>query len=212
MEISTFTNKKNEIIKYIFESKKPNQTKKTVLSALYGVSNEVDYRTLMLEICKKVNETYKGQTMSQKQKENSFEEIQEKVKDLMTILSKSKSVENYQNFLILAFMSGVYFEPRRNEIGTIKIRNYDVKTDNYLKKDVLVFNSYKTVAKYKTQTVQIPKPLMKIVRQWLKVNDTDYLFYSEKTRKGFSSASLGKRLYKIFDGKRIGCDALKKHK
>jgi hypothetical protein len=48
---------------------------------------------------------------------------------------------------------------------------------------------------------------MKVVKKWRDETDSDYLL-THKFKK-FNSSTLGKRLYKIFDGKLIGASALR---
>ena len=76
--LSFFTEKK-PIIEYINGLEKL-QSQKTLLSALYILTHEEEYRTLMLAKCKLVNDQYKEQKMSADRKEHyiSFDQIKEK--------------------------------------------------------------------------------------------------------------------------------------
>ena len=88
----------------------------------------------MLEICKKINDNYKEQKMSNKQKEHriSFETVKDKVNELLNMLKTNPSMNSYELFLIAAFSSGVYAPPRRSEFAFVKIKNFDRRTENYL--------------------------------------------------------------------------------
>ena len=59
--------------------------RKTLLSALYILTNEDDYKTLMLSDCKIVNENYKQQKATPDEKQNwiTINEIQEKYKEYL---------------------------------------------------------------------------------------------------------------------------------
>ena len=63
-----FLTEKDKIIKYIKDNITSNQTQKTVLSALYILTDSQEYKDIMLDICncKKVNDNYKEQKMSDK--------------------------------------------------------------------------------------------------------------------------------------------------
>jgi hypothetical protein len=111
----------DKIIKYIKENITSNQTQKTLLSALYILTDLKAYKEFMLEICKKVNDNYKEQKMSDKQKEHriSFEEVEKKVADLLAAIKVNPSMNSYEMFLIASFSSGVYSPPRRSEFAFI---------------------------------------------------------------------------------------------
>ena len=165
----------------------------------------------MLEICKKVNDNYKEQKMSDKQKEHriSFEEVKGKVNSLLSMLKSNPSLHSYELFLIAAFSSGVYAPPRRAEFSFVKIKNFDRKTDNYLEKNkIVVFNSYKTAKKYGSQIYEIASPLVPILKRYLKINKTDYLFPKKACEVCMTNVDYNRTLQKIF-GKSISVDNLR---
>ena len=205
-----FSKEKDKIINYIKENITSNQTQKTLLSALYILTDLKEYKDYMLEICKKVNDTYKEQKMSDKQKEHriSFEEVKNKVNDLLNMLKTNPSLNSYELFLIAAFSSGVYAPPRRSEFAFVKIKNFDRKTDNYLEKNKIVFNSYKTAKKYGSQIYEVPSPLIPIVKKYLKLNKTDYLFPKRGGDACMTNVDYNRTLQKIF-GKTISVDNLR---
>ena len=55
-DLEFFSKEKDKIINYIKENITSFQTQKTLLSALYILTDLKDYKDLMLEICKQVNE------------------------------------------------------------------------------------------------------------------------------------------------------------
>ena len=105
-------------------------------------------------------------------------------------------------------MSGIYIPPRRNlDYCEFKIKNVDKEKDNYLDKNSLVFNTYKTAKFYGEQRIEIPKELKSILTKWIKLNDTDHLLFDINGSK-LTSVKLTQRLNKIF-GKHSGANLLR---
>ena len=202
----SFFNEKKEIIKHINGLEKL-QSQKTLLSALYILTHEEDYRTLMLAKCKLVNDQYKEQKISADRKEHyiSFDQIKEKYLALKNGL-KNADADHIVDFLIVALMSGILIPPRRNEWCDVKIRHFDKDKDNFLDKNTVTFHNYKTESKYGTQVVKIPRELHAILKKWVGMNETDYLLYNSNTKKKLSSSDLTKRIHRIFQDSKIGCD------
>ena len=209
-DLEFFSKEKDKIIKYIKENITSFQTQKTLLSALYILTDLNQYKEYMLEICKKVNENYKKQKLSVKQKEHriSFEEVKEKVSQLLSAIKTNPSLNSYEQFLIAAFSSGVYAPPRRSEFAFVKIKNFDRRTDNYLEKNKIVFNSYKTAKRYGSQIYDLPSPLIPIVKKYLKLNKTEYLFPKRNSDACMTNVDYNRTLQKIF-GKTISVDNLR---
>jgi hypothetical protein len=165
----------------------------------------------MIELANEVNEMYKTQKLSKRQEAAniSFDDVKEKLAELKSELDTHKDEESYVSYLLLAFMSGVYTPPRRNEIFSIKRQNYDPDTDNYIKGNSFIYNTYKTSKKYGRQEVKIPKELLQATRAWFRKNShSDYLF----THKGkeMKSSQMTVRLNKIFDGRKISANDLRR--
>jgi len=212
--LDSFVNHKEEIIAYIEDIMKSLQSKKTVLSALYILTNEEDYRTLMLEICKEVNDNYKQQKVAPNRESSfiSFQQVQEKYEALKKAMTENPSLDNIQNVLIIALMSGVIpsIPPRRNEWAMVKIKDFDKDKDNYYEKGIFTFHKYKTDKVYGTQVIKVPKgEFNRILLKWLKLNKSNYLLCNLNTGKPFSSSDLSKKLKKIFGNQNIGCDQLR---
>ena len=179
-----------KILDYL--DKKNDQTKKTTLAALYILTGLKEYQTVMNSIMKKVNDIYKDQKMNTKQEENwiSIDEIRTKYDDLhleaISMLNKKKILnENVMmEFLLMSFLSGILIPPRRSlDFSELKIRNFDVKTDNYYKSGKLYFNKYKTSKTYGLQIVDLPKELNTILKKWIEINTKDYMIYSTNGKK-----------------------------
>ena len=212
--IEWFERENNEILKYLDD--KNDQTRKTTLSALFILTNLKEYQTVMNTIMKKVNDNYKDQKMNEKQKDNliSVNEIKEKYNllsaDANLMLNKKKILnENVMmEFLLMSFLSGVLIPPRRSlDYSEMKIRNYDVKTDNYYKGNKFFFNKYKTVKTYGIQSLEIPKELNNVLKKWIKINENDYIIYSSNGNK-LTPPQITRVLNKIF-GKKISTSMLR---
>ena len=204
----------------IFEHLKA-QTRKSVLSALFILTGNDEYRKIMLDDCKVVNENYKSQKMSDKEKENWIEvkEIQDihdnllaKVKAMFSknMMSDYQTIIDYFLIACLGGVSGIL--PRRSlDYALLKIRNYDTSNtsrDNYYKAGKFYFNTYKTSSKYGLQILDVPKELNTMIKKWIKLNDTDYLLFSSN-KKPLSSPQISRMLNKIFGGKHISTDMLR---
>jgi hypothetical protein len=125
----------------------------------------------MLEICNEVNETYKQQKKTDKQKEYmvSFDEVKTKVEKTIEDVKTNPTIENYQKCLAACFSVSVIFSPpRRSEFANVKINNYDREKDNYLLKNKIIFNNYKTAKKYGRQTYDINPNIMSILKKYFK--------------------------------------------
>ena len=212
--IEWFERENNEILKYLDD--KNDQTRKTTLSALFILTNMKEYQTVMNTIMKKVNDDYKNQKMNEKQKDNwiSVNEIKEKYNvlsvDANLMLNKKKILnENIMmEFLLMSFLGGVVIPPRRSlDYSEMKIRNYDVKTDNYYKGNKFYFNKYKTVKTYGLQILDVPKELNNVLKKWIKINTNDYMIYSSNGNK-LSCPQITRILNKVF-GKNISTSMLR---
>ena len=212
--IEWFERENDEILKYLDD--KNNQTQKTTLSALFVLTNLKQYQTVMNTIMKKVNDDYKNQKMNEKQKDNwiSVNEIEEKYNllsvDANLMLNKKKILnENVlMEFLLMSFLSGVIIPPRRSlDYSEMKIRNYDVKIDNYYKANKFYFNKYKTVKTYGMQILDVPKQLNNVLKKWIKINANDYMLYSSNNNK-ISCPQITRILNKVF-GRKISTSMLR---
>ena len=212
--IEWFHKEGDEILKYL--DNKNDQTRKTMLSALFVLTNMKEYQTVMNTIMKKVNDDYKDQKMNAKQKDNwiSIDEIKEKYNVLSAdanLMLRRKKILNenvMMEFLLMSCLSGVIMPPRRSlDYSDMKIRNYDVKTDNYYKANKFYFNKYKTFKTYGLQILDVPKELNVVLKKWIKINTNDYMIYSSNGNK-LSCPQITRILNKIF-GKNISTSMLR---
>ena len=198
------------ILKYIEKEDMSLQTKKTLLSALYILTHIKEYRDKMIAYCNEVNSKYKEQRLNEKQKEHriTFDEVKEKVEEALNNLKNNPTLDNYKLYLASVFSSGIYSPPRRSEFANVKIRDYDINTDNYLLKKKIIFNQYKTAKKFGSQTYDIPNEVLPILKRFLKVNTSDYLFTKTDNKTPMSNSDYNRLLNKAF-GKSISVDALR---
>lgn len=213
--VDFFFDKKDDIIKYISANMESPQSRKTLLSALYKLTDLEDYRSLMMENIKVVNEHYSKKKTDEKRKQKAkpYEEIRGICEKLIQNYQMNKSIFNAMNVLIATLCSGYYegTPPRRLlDYTEMKIRNFTAN-DNYVKGNYFYFNVYKTASIVKkntgttTQKVEIPKELRPLINKIKKDNLSDYLLLNAKGEK-FTSSSLNKRLTVLFG---FGVDMLR---
>jgi integrase len=226
-DINNFNNT-TRILEFL-HTLEPNK-RKTVLSSLVILTDKKEYREQMLKDIQKYNEEQHKQEKSEKQNESWVEgdEIKKLIntysKEVKLLYKKDASLAGtapkgtaltdtdlqiIQNYIILCLLGGVYIPPRRSkDYVDFKIKNVDKTKDNYLNKNKLVFNSYKTAKTYGQQEVEIPEELLKILKKWIKVNPTEYLLFDSKKNK-LSNVKLNQRLNKIFGDKKVGVNQLR---
>ena len=216
-DMDKFGKNPDKVIKYLKEMLEPNQ-RKTALSALVVITDNKDYRDLMLDDIKTYNKEQAKQEKTENQKESWVN--QDEVNDLFNavqtnakLIYKKKSLSNsdlqeIQLYVIMALLSGVLIPPRRSkDYVDFKIKNVDKSKDNYIEKNKLVFNSYKTAKTYGKQEVPIPPALNAILKKWIKINPTEYLLFDSSLNK-LSNVKLNQRLNKLF-GKKVSINQLR---
>jgi len=136
------------------------------------------------------------------------------------IKSKNKvPIEEYyniQNMVILSFY--ILIEPvRSSEIATLKYKNFNVDTDNYIdiKLKKLVFNQFKTSKTYKKLVIDLSNniELIYLIKSFILFKNKnnfnkDYLFNSNDDTK-LDNSQIAKRLNKII-GKNISSSMIRK--
>lgn len=197
----------------------PPNRRKTILSALVIITDNKDYRDLMLKDVRDYNADIQKQEKSETQQaswveKNAVNEIfSDLKKNADAIMKKQKytlsDLQEIQNYIIIALLGGVYISPRRSkDFCDFKIRNIDTGKDNYMDKNKFIFNSYKTAKTYGKQDVDIPVKLKNIIAKWIKINPTEYLLFDANMNK-LSAVKLNQRLNKIFDGRKVGVNQLR---
>jgi hypothetical protein len=198
--------KTDVILKHISENPMP-QSRKTALSALFVLTGNLEYGAQMSKDIKIVNDDYKKKVMSPERKEKMLnpEQLKEKNDALIAKYKKDKTKDSLNDVVISVLMSGVYFPPRRLEYALVKTRDFDKEKDNYIIKNKIYLNQYKTSAKYGMQTVIIPKEIMPFITKAGKENQSGYLLEA-KGGKPYSSSSLSKKLTAVFG---LGIDLIR---
>jgi len=206
-----------KILKYLKDI--PPNRRKTILSALVVITDEKPFRDLMLDDVRNYNKEIHKQEKTETQKENwvdggQIKEVWNGLKKDADLLYKKSSLkpsdlQHLQNFVIMSLLGGIFVPPRRSkDFVDFKIKDIDRDKDNYMDKSKMFYNSYKTSKTYGEQVVDIPKPLVSILKKWISVNPTPYLLFDSNMNK-LTSVKLNQRLNKIFDEKKISVNALR---
>ena len=210
-----FFDKTEDILAHLKD--RTSVSRKTTLSALFVLTGKTEYREKMISDCKTVNDNYQTQTKSKTESENwiSTEDITKVYKDLLDkveTMFKTKVVHHATmvEFWLVALLGGVAgIAPRRSQdYALMKVRNYDIKTDNYYKSGKLYFNVYKTSKNFGQQSLELPKELNVLMKKWIKCNTNDYLLFSNNDGH-LSSSQITRVLNKCFGGKHISTDMLR---
>jgi len=195
----------------------PPQTKLNKLNALLSITGNEVYRTEMLKTHELKRAETRKQVKNEKQQECSLEQSQ--LKDLWTTLKtaadhiyKKKDrtdddLQILQQFVLLSLMGGIFIPPRRSmDYCLFKIKD-PTEEFNYLSKNKLVFNKYKTAKTYGKQEVSIPKELKSILTKWIKNNPTEWLLFDTK-RQPLTAVKINQRFEKLF-GKKCSVNSLR---
>jgi hypothetical protein len=199
----------------------PPNKRKTILSALVIITDDnKKYKDLMLEDIKDYNKEIGKQEKSETQEENwvdthQVQEVFDDLKKNAELLYKKKDLkpndlQQIQNFIIMCLLGGVCGIPvrRSKDYCDFVIKDADKKTENYLDKNKMMFNSYKTAKFYGTQELLVPKPLMSILKKWISVNPTRYLLFDTNMNK-LTNVKLNQRFNKIFGDKKISTNQMR---
>jgi len=185
----------------------PNK-RKTVLSALVVITDNKKYRDQMLEDIKDYRIETAKQVKTKSQEDNWVEDKElddiffENMMEYKYLLKKkihtASELQKMQNFIILCLLSGKFIPPRRlKDFVDFKINDIDTEDDNFLLGRKFIFNSYKTAKTYGRQEVEVPSKLYTILKQWIKINPTDFLLFDSKGEQ-LTNVKLNQRLNKIF--------------
>jgi hypothetical protein len=145
--------KTKEIIEYIKDV--PPNKRKSILSALVVLTDNEDYRKLMLGDINKYNSFIKTQQKTDTQEENWIEkekiaEVFDKLeKDAKQIYKKQSltmnDLQSIQEYIIVALLGGLFIPPRRLlDYTEFRVKNIKKDEHNYYNRGSLYFNHYKT--------------------------------------------------------------------
>ncbi len=197
----------------------PPNKRKTILSSLVIITNKKSYRDLMLEDVRDYNKEIHKQEKTDEQKAswvdtNQVKEILDELRKNTDLIYKKKKLnlcdlQEIQSYIIMCLLGGIYIPPRRSkDYVDFKIKNINKTDDNFLDKNKMYFNSYKTAKTYGQQVIDIPLQLKNILNKWIKINPTEYLLFDSKMNK-LSSVKLNQRLNKIFGEKKVSVNQLR---
>jgi hypothetical protein len=197
----------------------PPNKRKTILSSLVIITDKKPYRDLMAEDVRDYNKDISKQIKTPAQEAswvetNEIKQVYDDLKQNADLIMKKKNItpsdlQQIQNYIILCVLGSVFIKPRRSkDFVDFKIKNIDTAVDNYMDKNKMIFNSYKTAKTYGKQEVDIPVQLKNIIKKWSSINPTEYLLFDANMNK-LSSVKLNQRLNRIFDGKKVGVNQLR---
>jgi hypothetical protein len=214
-DLKLFDKESNKVLEYL-KNKEPKK-RKTILSALVVITDNKDYRELMLDDIKTYNKNHSKQEIEDKEnwtEHNEVEKITNTLRHNVNLLYKKNKLtlndlQEIQNYIIMVLFNGEYIPPRRSkDYVNFKIKNINKEKDNYMNKNEFIFNSYKTAKTYGQQIIEIPKELKAIINKWVKVNPTDYLLFDVNLGP-LSNVKMTQRLNKLL-GKKASVNALRK--
>jgi hypothetical protein len=214
-DLKLFDKESNKVLEYL-KNKEPKK-RKTILSALVVITDNKDYRELMLDDIKTYNKNHSKQEIEDKEnwtEHNEVEKITNTLRHNTNLLYKKNKLtlndlQEIQNYIIMVLFNGEYIPPRRSkDYVNFKIKNINKEKDNYMNKNEFIFNSYKTAKTYGQQIIEIPKELKAIINKWVKVNPTDYLLFDVNLGP-LSNVKMTQRLNKLL-GKKASVNALRK--
>jgi hypothetical protein len=196
-------NEPKKVLDWLRDNKTP-ASRRPFLSALAVIFNNNAFRETMMAdaeiLKKKVNEQIMTEEMSDNwQSQNDIKKRLDVLKKeaLKQYKSVTPDLQQIQLYIILALLGGQYIAPRRLKDYTFfKIKNINKETDNFIEKNELVFNAFKT-AKFGQQRIELPKDLKTILLKWIKINPTDYLLFDTNGNQ-LSAPQLNQRFNKIF--------------
>ena len=143
---------------------------------------------------------------------DEIKEIYDDLKRNAELLYKKKTLtpsdlQQIQNYIIISLLGGIYIPPRRSkDYVDMMIKDIDKQKDNYIEKNKMYFNSYKTAKTYGCQIIDIPRSLQTILKKWIHTNPTRKLLFDANTN-ALSSVKLNQRINKIFNEKKVSVNA-----
>lgn len=180
-------------------------SRKTILAAIVSLLGSHDivniYRDRMMNDIETKKNIDEDQLMNDKQKENilSQEEIKtvynyyyNKYKSLpfkKNIFDKLNKEDyfNYQSFILLSLISGIFIPPRRL-LDFTNLKFNDDNENNYYKKGTLYFRNYKTNHIYGEQKIKLPLKLDTLIKQYIKYRGlnnygSEYFFINQSNNE-----------------------------
>lgn len=184
------------------------------LSAILAVNRKPEYESMIAQLL--ANKPKQGITKKENWIESDtvrekYEQLQHEASCLYKIYDVNPSADilsKIQDYIIVCLVSGIFISPRRSKDWTQFKIHKSTDADNYLYKNQLVFNDYKTSKTYGQQVIQCPKELLTILKKWISINPTDYLLFDTKFHQ-LTSPQFTHKLNAIF-GKGVGSSQMRK--
>lgn len=203
LTVSFYKTNVAEILEHIDGLEKP-QTRKTLLSALFVLTGDEDYKEKMLENVKVVNDHYKQQKTDPDRLKNvkSFDEIKVLHNQFKNAYKNNPTNSNLMDLLISSVCSGAVegLPPRRVlDYAVMKLKGYNRETDNYFEKGKFYFNQFKTKGHKGKQEMEVPKEVITLINKRKKTATNDFLLDNE-SNEPYTQSSLSKKIKKLFQG------------
>lgn len=202
------------LLHYMDESPKKLNSK---LASLYVLTENPKYGEALSKNLTKIKSENAKQVKNEKQKECTLD--QDDLKSLWLKLKlesdmlykkpdlSDKEYQHIQMFIILSLLGGIFIPPRRAMDYCLFKKVKDTDDFNYMFKNKLVFNKYKTAKTYGQQTIDLPKELKAILVKWIKRNPTEWLLF-DSHHQPLTSVKLNQRFEKLF-GKKCAINSLR---
>lgn len=193
---------KSKILEYIKDMQN-HQSRKTLLSPLIVLTDDADYKEMVAESTKQVNDKYRTQRVDLEKLKGlmTMDELKEHYRQTTVRAVKGKRDNVYQDLLLSIFFTGVVdgLPPRRlMDYTEMKISNYDKNIDNWTDGRKMVFNKFKTVSSKGQQVWVIPQELQKIVKKAIKLGgESEYFIHTPNGNK-YSPSTLSRKLKSIY--------------
>jgi hypothetical protein len=216
--VAFFKDNAAKVLDYLKDT--PVSRKKSVLSALVVLTKEGKatdaYREEMMTQINKYQEELKDQERTPKQRANwvsqgdiaeVYHQLEKEVRPLMRKASLTPGDRRkIMDYVVLSLY--VLVPPRRLlDYTAFKVRNVDPEKDNHLEKGKLVFVRYKTAKSYGRQEVPAPLKLVRIIRAWSRLHESDWLLHDSKGNP-LTAPRLTQILNRIF-GRRVSVNILR---
>lgn len=193
------------------------KSQSVIYSALFALTKNIKFDNKIKELRKILNNLDKTDKKTDKQEDNWVDKatIQDAYNNLKLQADNSykllkltndmdmRELQKIQLHLLICLNGGLFIPPRRNQDWfEMKLTNINKATDNYIEKDMFVFNKYKTQKSYGEQRVTIPKELKSILTKWIKLltkskNNYEYLLFDSNSSQ-LNSIQMVQRFNKIF--------------
>ena len=209
-DLEKFNKHHNEVLVFLKDIP-PERRKTTLASLVVIVDDDVKdkYRQPMMSDLQESKSESVLQRKSAKQEENwvsqedvraVYEKLYNKIENLTKKNLTVDGMMTIRDVVLLALTSGLYIPPRRSlDYSELKIRGINKDTDNYLLKNKLVFNVYKTAKTYGRETIDVSPELQSLLKKYISLlpSGQEYLLVNKNGKK-MNSVSIALALNKIF--------------